>query len=768
MSDPLAIAALIALFSPAAASVSLGALLWAADPGEAAARRVVLAGLFASLLASAVVFALFLAGHPTGELPLGAWVRVDDYQLPFVLLVDRVAVVFSLLAAGLTTMVGWFSTTYLHKERGFARFFFVLGLFATGAQLVALSGAFDLFFAGWELLGVSSALFIGFYFERPEPVRSSMRAFATYRLCDMAFFLAIVATHELFGSTRMSALDPAHAATLPGWQVNTLAALYLVAALGKSAQLPFSSWLARAMEGPTPASALFYGAISIHAGLYLLLRVWPLIDVAPVVEVAGVVIGLSTAVYASTIARIQTDAKGTLAKATLAQTGVILAEIAAGYTTLALVHLVGHALLRVWQFLRAPNTLNDSHTRGHATPAPAWVESVLPTWVTTRVYAEALHRFRLDDVVDAAIAPVTSLARGLDAVDARFRGELPSPTEGPPTHRFAPDLAVAIPAIAAMIVSSPAVALGLGAASLAVQAIGLPTIGAVTVSAAAIAAAVAAGTVHAAPTIAFVASIASLALRTGVMPLHPGIAAAATRRPGRLIGLTATATVGVYLHLRHVIPAAPAVADAAAVGLVLWGAVAALIAAILSLVQRDLRGLWSTSMTMHAGMLLAAVAAAGRGYTVAPIVVSVTLTLALGGFGLVVRSLEARTGAIRFDVGGGRVRSFPRFAAAFAFFAAAGIALPGTAGYIADDLLLHALWAESPLGCALIIAASATLAIGLYRGFAAVFLGHEARPSVAPDARPLERALLATAALALVILGLVPMALVGPAGRALP
>ncbi|MEO7362058.1 MAG: proton-conducting transporter membrane subunit [Gemmatimonadaceae bacterium] len=383
-------------------------------------------GLTVSLLASLGAIATFLGafGSPIrGEIEYGNWLAVGDYAIPLTLLVDPGALVFSLLAAVLTLLVARFSRTYLHKEPGFDRFFFLIGIFAAGTQLIAFAGALDLFFAGWELIGISSALFIGFYHERDEPVRSSVRAFATYRLCDMGLLIAIVTIHELLGSTKLSALNAA--GSLPALESSAIAALLLLAAMGKSAQLPFSGWLPRAMEGPTPSSALFYGAVSIHAGLYLLLRVSAVFDVSPYVAAFGVFVGVATALYASAIARIHTDAKGALAHATLAQIGLILAEISLGLTTLALIHLSCHAMLRVYQYLRTPNMIHDAHTAGHGHhhSGSGWLTKLAPK-TSERVYGAALHRWRLDERVDAAVAPALGLARWLDRVDHRVRSSL--------------------------------------------------------------------------------------------------------------------------------------------------------------------------------------------------------------------------------------------------------------------------------------------------------------------------------------------------------
>jgi hypothetical protein len=175
------------------------------------------------------------------------------------------------------------------------------------------------------ILGISSAFFIGFFHERDEPVRSSIRAFATYRLSDAGLLIATVATFELLGPR--GSRPWYGAAALPPLQATAIALLFLLSAMGKSAQLPFSGWLPRAMEGPTPSSALFYGAVSIHAGLFLLLRVWPFRGLAGGPRGRR---GRGPRHRRSTrrlVVRVHTDAKGALAHATLAQVGLILAEI---------------------------------------------------------------------------------------------------------------------------------------------------------------------------------------------------------------------------------------------------------------------------------------------------------------------------------------------------------------------------------------------------------------------------------------------------------
>lgn len=408
----------------AALVVFLRLVLGDARPAESTVARVMGTGLALSIGGGLGVLWQFIGvGRPpvTGDLEFGDWLHLGEFVIPAVVRLDVVSVSLAIFSSCLTAIIARFSRTYLHKEPGFIRFFALLGVFATGTQLIALAAGLELFFAGWELIGLASAFFIGFFHERDEPIRSAIRAFATYRLADAGLLIATVATFALLGSARFSALD--RAATLPPGEATLLALLFLLSAMGKSAQLPFSGWLPRAMEGPTPSSALFYGAVSIHAGLFLVLRVWPVFAASPVACAVGVAVGLATAVYATTVARVHTDAKGALAHATLAQVGLILAEICLGWTTLALVHLLCHALLRLGQYLKAPNMIHDAHRVGHLHAHDGWLARQAPR-AAAWLYAFALHRGRLDDLIDTLFAPVLAVASALDRADRWLRRRL--------------------------------------------------------------------------------------------------------------------------------------------------------------------------------------------------------------------------------------------------------------------------------------------------------------------------------------------------------
>jgi hypothetical protein len=204
----------------------------------------------------------------------------------------------------------------------------------------------------------------------------------------------------------------------------------MLAAMGKSAQLPFSSWLPRAMEGPTPSSALFYGALSVHAGVYLLLRVAPLLQRSPIASGALVVVGLLTAVHATLVWRVQTDVKSSLAYGVLTQVGLMFAEVGLGFYRLALVHLVAHACLRCLQLLRAPSVLREVLSRRAALrlekpPTVAMAHHLLPEGWRRRFYRLALERFSLEVMHERwAMGPLLRAGQWLDQMERGWTGAL--------------------------------------------------------------------------------------------------------------------------------------------------------------------------------------------------------------------------------------------------------------------------------------------------------------------------------------------------------
>jgi NADH:ubiquinone oxidoreductase subunit 5 (subunit L)/multisubunit Na+/H+ antiporter MnhA subunit len=396
----------------------------------------------ASLAALSLAATMLVQGRQTVEVSLGPWFAVHDYEFPLKLLADRLSVPMLLLTTLLVGLVGAFSRRYLHRERGYERFFILLNLFGFGSLLVFAAGSYDLIIAGWELVGITSVLLIAFFQERPDPVRNAIRVFAIYRGSDIGLLVGVFALHHYIGSATYSTLfmgdwpTQLSEALSPSESV-VVGLLFLLAAAGKAAQVPFTGWLPRAMEGPTPSSAIFYGAISVHAGAYLLLRSEPLILSSPLISAAVIAVGLFTAVIGTLGSRVSADAKTALAQASAAQLGLIFIEIGLGWTWLALLHIVGHAVVRTLEFLRTPSMLHDYHRMhsaagGKLDPAGLYYEAALPVGIRAWLYRLSLDRGRMDVVLDRfVVGPVVEMARGLRWAERLVGTHQPGPPSRP-------------------------------------------------------------------------------------------------------------------------------------------------------------------------------------------------------------------------------------------------------------------------------------------------------------------------------------------------
>lgn len=392
------------------------ALLWLLGwvPSERVLSRITALTFSACIFALAfLVWRLGATGAPSIVVAFGNWFSVNDYHFPLVLLADRLSLPFLGITLVLSGLIGQFSATYLHRERGFPRFFLLLHLFAFGSLLAFAAGSFDLLAAGWEIVGITSVLLIGFFQQRPAPVENGLRVFAIYRACDIGLLVGVFAMHHWAGTASFAGGLP----MLGGAQSLVICLLLLLAAAGKAAQVPFSGWLPRAMEGPTPSSAIFYGAISIHAGAYLLLRLQPMLARSWSASALVVAIGGLTALHGTLVGRASADAKTSLAYASLTQVGVVFVEIGLGWKWIAIAHVLGHATVRTLQFLRAPSMLHDYHQMhsaigGELSPAGRQMEDLLPVRLQLWLYRWALDRGHLDTILDRfLVGPVIRLSR---------------------------------------------------------------------------------------------------------------------------------------------------------------------------------------------------------------------------------------------------------------------------------------------------------------------------------------------------------------------
>lgn len=395
-------------------------------PSERGVLLVSTGALFLSLASVLLGILLFAArGGQALQPELGAWFRTGEIGFPLILLGDSLSLPCSLLAAVLLLATCKFSGNYLHREPGFARFFLLVLTFAAGLQMLLLGGSFDLLFMGWEVVGLTSVLLVAFFWERAGPVRAAIRVWITYRLCDVGLLLAaLLLHHQHHTSVFRDLASSTHSPAAPA--VSLLLGLGLVlGAMGKSAQFPVGGWLPRAMEGPTASSAIFYGALSVHAGVFLLLRTAPLYANEPGVRALIVVVGIVTALMASLSGQVSPDTKSALAYSTIAQVGLMFVECGLGWTTLALGHLVTHTTLRYYQFLRTPSVLQDALGR-RAALRTAGIQELPHLWErlapgTRRyLYRLALERFEVEASLERWIVrPVIALSTWLDGLERR-------------------------------------------------------------------------------------------------------------------------------------------------------------------------------------------------------------------------------------------------------------------------------------------------------------------------------------------------------------
>lgn len=399
---------------PLAAGLWIGvAILLGRASGEAHERRTSRIALMACGVSFVAALALVVARF-SGQLPeqvaLGRWLSSGDYRVELNFVTDHLSLALLALTSLACLIVARFSVNYMHREAGFHRFFMILSLFAAAMSLLVVGGNAVLTFVGWEIAGLCSYLLIAFFQDRSVAAGNATRAFVTNRIGDAGFLLGIALSFHWLGNVDWRTITAGAEHFNPA-QAGMLAGCFLLAAVAKSAQVPLAPWLARAMEGPTPSSALFYGAVMVHAGVYLVLRLQPLFEQSPAVMAAMAVVGLATALYGFLSGLAQTDIKSALIFSTSGQVGLMFLTCGLGFWRLALVHLCCHAVFRGYQFLSAPSILHQLH--GERTrPVPAFLAR------RRGAYVAALQRFWLEDFANWSIVrPMHRLAGYLSVFD---------------------------------------------------------------------------------------------------------------------------------------------------------------------------------------------------------------------------------------------------------------------------------------------------------------------------------------------------------------
>lgn len=275
---------------------------------------------------------------------------------------DKITAVFALIGVILVFLVSIFSRYYMHRDEGFKRFFNILLFFFLGYNFIVFSGNLETLFVGWEIMGICSFLLISFYRDRYLPVKNGYKVISFYRLSDICLILAMWLSHHIWQRSitfwewnDVAFLQKSLSEHHP--YVPIICILVIIAASIKSAQIPFSTWLPRAMEGPTTSSAIFYGSLSVHIGVFMLIRTYPLWENELFIKGIVIAIGLLTSLIGTTIARVQPTVKTQIAYASITQIGLMFVEVALGFHTLALIHFTSNAFLRTYQLLVSPSVL---------------------------------------------------------------------------------------------------------------------------------------------------------------------------------------------------------------------------------------------------------------------------------------------------------------------------------------------------------------------------------------------------------------------------
>ena len=316
-----------------------------------------------SLLLSLMAFVRLLQMPAEGRLlrsSLGSWIASGDFSVSFGFLFDPLSAIMALVVCGVGLLIHIYSIGYMQEDRDYHRFFSLLNLFLAEMLVLVLADNYLLLFVGWEGVGLCSYLLIGFWFERPAAASAGTKAFLVNRIGDGAVVVGLIWMILLFGSLDFQTVFTKAPTLLAHGSVTALllTLLLFIGATGKSAQLPLYVWLPDAMEGPTPVSALIHAATMVTAGVYLVARSAPLFQLAPVsLEIVAWVGGL-TALYAASIAMVQTDIKRIIAYSTISQLGYMFLGLGVGAYAAGIFHLMTHAFFKALLFLSAGSVIH--------------------------------------------------------------------------------------------------------------------------------------------------------------------------------------------------------------------------------------------------------------------------------------------------------------------------------------------------------------------------------------------------------------------------
>ena len=288
------------------------------------------------------------------------WIQSGSFKVDFRFLADPLSTTMILFVTGIGALIHLYSIGYMHGDPRFSRFFAYMNLFAASMLVLVLGSSFLVTFLGWEGVGLCSYLLVSFWFERNAAAVAGKKAFVTNRVGDVGFLLAMFLIFSKFGTLDYGVANAA-APHLSQTAVTAIALLLLVAAVGKSAQIPLHLWLPDAMEGPTPVSALIHAATMVTAGVFLIVRANPFFNAS---DHAGTIVawtGAFTALFAATIAILQPDIKRVLAYSTISQLGYMFLAVGVGAYSAAIFLMIVHAFFKALLFLGSGSVIHGVH-----------------------------------------------------------------------------------------------------------------------------------------------------------------------------------------------------------------------------------------------------------------------------------------------------------------------------------------------------------------------------------------------------------------------
>lgn len=296
---------------------------------------------------------------------LSPWLEAGSFVAPFHFILDQLSGLMLLIITGIGSLIHIYAGGYMHEEKSTSRFFAYLNLFVFMMLLLVLGDNFLVMFVGWEGVGLCSYLLIGYWFDDVKNAAAGMKAFLVNRIGDLGFLFGIFLIWTYFGTVSFSELRELFATSTfdaGQLQIITLATLALfVGVCGKSAQLPLYVWLPDAMAGPTPVSALIHAATMVTAGIYMMTRVSFLFYLSPTTQLVVAFVGALTALFAATIALVQTDIKKVLAYSTVSQLGYMVLACGVGAHIAGVFHLLTHACFKALLFLGAGSVIVAMH-----------------------------------------------------------------------------------------------------------------------------------------------------------------------------------------------------------------------------------------------------------------------------------------------------------------------------------------------------------------------------------------------------------------------